>query len=84
MGGDHALVGAEGGKHFGAVAARVECDVMLQVVDRVVGGADGADVEVFTDVLCGKCRFGDFGVGQLPDGVCGFGAEDEVCVEVAF
>ena len=81
---EHRLVGPEGGEHLGLVAACGEWDVVFQVVDWVIGGADGADIELLADGECGESFAIDFGVGEFPDFVGCVRAEDEVGIEVAF
>ena len=65
------LVGPEGGIHLRAAGRRGVDAVIAQVVGRVVGGADGLDLEFFQDALRGQFGRGELFVGLPPNFVGG-------------
>ena len=78
------FVGTEGGIDTDFKTIGGALLMMREVVDRIVGGAEGADLEFFQDAAGAHVLLREHGLGLFPDGGSGLLVEEFVDAEVAF
>ena len=77
------LIGAEGGEHLDLVIAILQGEVMLQRIERIVGGADDLDARGADQLSGRKAALCHFCGAKLIDLVCVFLGQRLVDIKIA-